>query len=317
LFPLKLSAQSSEIFAPIGAVWYYQNEGELTDSLKKTVDSAIKIIKIEYVGIGNPVIVSFDCTYSSKPTLKVSYLKVDSSVVRENFVGIDVSLGNVYYYNPITLCRTILYSFQNKKNYSFLIEPIYFKHAAGKGSYKWFASFKDSVTINGKKLMMIQQSPDSVSQYGQCIRFCSPIIERIGSLGYMFPVNICAKPYYAGRLISYFDSSFGYWKVPDSLKNLACSFQYLNSGIDQNDSRAKFSIFPNPAQSLVTISLNGDNDYLKSIEIFNLDGKLIYFQTVGNNERIIRFPVDLLPSEMYLLRLKFRNQTYYERFVKN
>ncbi len=64
------------------------------------------------------------------------------------------------------------------------------------------------------------------------------------------------------------------------------------------------SIHPNPVSTVLNIDLNTTNLILKQIQIFNLNGELIYSVIVEKNIYHIKIPINEFPKGMYFLVVK-------------
>lgn len=79
-------------------------------------------------------------------------------------------------------------------------------------------------------------------------------------------------------------------------------------GIDELNSKPKISIYPNPADQFITISIEG-NEALEYVEFYNYSGQKIGMQDLGevSNSNSFRIELDNFESGLYLA--KFYNKS--------
>ena len=304
----KVNAQKQEIFGPTGTVWYYENDG---------TDTSVRLIKIQrdssIYGLAG-----FDCAIDSTGgrLLKISYLRSDSSI-KSSFHVMYITVHRfVYFYSPKASCKVVLYDFDTITNIVYGTSPLNDIFGQFPNYKNFYSSPMDSITINGKKLAMIGESKDNAYKNDKCIMFCTPFIERIGSLGYMFPINVCYnEAIYAGRLISYYDPEFGYWKVPDSLRNMVCSYKYVNASVNDPFSiKSGFKVYPNPAVKTINIEAyypNSAMDYC----FYNSAGQRLLLGKMRDNTCCTRIELGAFPPGMYFLRLRSGDTWQSEKIV--
>lgn len=73
-------------------------------------------------------------------------------------------------------------------------------------------------------------------------------------------------------------------------------------------------VFPNPAKNVINIS-TVDMKGLVKISIFDLQGKLIYSNSINNNDEQITIPLQNIISGNYLIKLENGNKIVSKRFI--
>ena len=98
----------------------------------------------------------------------------------------------------------------------------------------------------------------------------------------------------------------------DLIYNFPCYI--LPSGIDNPQSSLKIDLFPNPAQTFMTIRFLQAHNGMKSIEIFDMRGvKMFQGQTKDDN---ITINLKDYPKGLYTIRLGTATSNYTSRFCK-
>ncbi len=306
LFVLSLSfsaAAQSDWFAPIGAKWLYLNEGK---------DTAVRHIQIERIQ---------DTMLTRKwANLEVRYLDVNDQIkFKENYV---IDLRLIIGFIQVLIPREPPQ--EDRYNRLFWLDTFQHPTKFPTTVYNIFRSDKphpytirqDSVggiVINGFNLMVNYFSGvDSAGQHCYCVSFCSPIIQRIGPIGYFMPMDVCAQDtVYAGRLISYQDSAFGLWVVPDSLRG-PCSYDQQAAAVTPMPLTHSISIYPNPFTSSITVDafqIPG-----AEIQVYDVTGTL-------RRRHVMRFPeetldLSFLPTGIYFLRIANSNTMITRKITK-
>lgn len=119
-------------------------------------------------------------------------------------------------------------------------------------------------TINSIPLKYLAVSPGNSSEWS----LGDSILERIGSLGYMFPEPTCfADLFEGGPLRCYYDDTFGLYE-----RGYASSCDYI-TGTDKIPSVSdQIKIYPNPTSSTLTLEINRPVKDKLFIEIFDFPG---------------------------------------------
>jgi hypothetical protein len=77
-------------------------------------------------------------------------------------------------------------------------------------------------------------------------------------------------------------------------------------GIGSNSTSEILRIYPNPVTSFVFIESSSD-DHILGMELYNMLGQLVRSDPIINADRY-RFERDAIPSGIYLLNVKLKNQ---------
>jgi hypothetical protein len=93
--------------------------------------------------------------------------------------------------------------------------------------------------------------------------------------------------------------------------NTSDQLEVINLG-EATISSIKFSVFPNPADQILTIQ-SKDNTPI-SIRIFDVSGKLI--KSESSNATLTNIEVDEFTSGLYFLEIKSENQITQTKFIK-
>lgn len=108
------------------------------------------------------------------------------------------------------------------------------------------------------------------------------------------------------------------WKITVSntgelfIKEITSHSGIINNGMDE-----KIIIYPNPSNNRITVELS-DKDYkLVDVEIFNLDGKMIYMKQYSQNAFDIN--ISDFPNSLYVLNIKDNNGNLIQtkKIIKN
>jgi hypothetical protein len=111
-------------------------------------------------------------------------------------------------------------------------------------------------------------------------------------------------------------SGIPYLAFVDSVYNNKISVMKFDSaylGITENRNSA-FSVYPNPASSLITIDLKNFNSSEKQVEIYNMEGKMVYETQTYENKMILN--VKNYPSGVYFIKLTTKTFSSLGKFCK-
>ena len=136
-----------------------------------------------------------------------------------------------------------------------------------------------------------------------------PIIERIGSLSYLFAhPNSCLLDFYeGGNLRCYYDNEIGYVQIDSTT---TCDFVLSSNEITAATSIA---ISPNPFSTELKIKLP-DNFLNSIITIYNLNGSILY-QTTTYNSTIDISTDNIIPG-VYFLHVLDNHIQYHFKIIK-
>lgn len=126
----------------------------------------------------------------------------------------------------------------------------------------------------------------------------SPITERIGSHGYMFPeAYMCMlDANEGGQLRCYYDDSFGTYNTSTK----ACNF-IVGIG-DEVAAKGAIQAYPNPATTKVTVELPGEGPARYTITVISVTGQAL--QTLTTSQRQQTIDLSNLENGVYLIRVK-------------
>jgi len=140
------------------------------------------------------------------------------------------------------------------------------------------------------KYLKVSPGPDSYWAFSS-----DTIIERIGSLGYMFPEPTCVVDLFeGGPLRCYHDDSFGLYE-----RGLAPACDYITGLTDNHQERNFFSVYPVPATSSITLEFTKPIKGKCLIEIFDIFGNSMKKITTTKVKLIIS--VEDLKSGIYFI----------------
>ncbi|MEI6506922.1 MAG: T9SS type A sorting domain-containing protein [Bacteroidota bacterium] len=89
-----------------------------------------------------------------------------------------------------------------------------------------------------------------------------------------------------------------------------------NTGINAiHSSNQTLNIFPNPASTQISFTIDESFNNKWSISIINLIGKTVFAETI-NNPHEIKIPVKELNSGLYFIKVQSGNEIYSGRFLK-
>jgi hypothetical protein len=249
LLIISSSLIKAQVWAPSGATWHYDWAAMWY----------LGYVKIHYTG--DTVVDGKSCKILKKERFTYDWV---------HYVYSNDLIGYEYTYVE----NNIVYYYRN--NHFFKLYD--FNSTAG-GSWEisgWGGSLCDSVgsvvvdstgmtTINSVLLKYLKVTPGQNSYWA----FSSDtIIERIGSLGYMFPEPTCvADLYEGGSLRCYYDDLFGLYE-----RGSAPACDYITGLADNYKEQFYFNVYPVPTTSSITLEFTKpvNGNYL--IEIFDIFG---------------------------------------------
>jgi len=84
------------------------------------------------------------------------------------------------------------------------------------------------------------------------------------------------------------------------------------SGIKSENTTLEFSVYPNPANNQVTITLV--NPQMAAVSVFDLDGKELLKTDI--NETEFNLNISQLPQGMYILKITQQGETGWKKVFK-
>jgi hypothetical protein len=272
---------STQVWAPAGATWHYDYAQMWTSGY----------VKIQYVN--DTTIAGKTCQVLKKELYTYDWL---------NHTFSNGVLGYDYTYSE----NNVVYLFRFGQFYT-----LYDFNAVAGNSWQvpgWDGDWGSpcdttgtvvvdstgTTNINGFPLKYIWTSPMEGSGWS----YYNKIIERIGSLGYMFPEPICIVDVSeGGPLRCYYDDAFGLYMRPGFEE--ACDFIV---GIeDIRSAESAVAVYPLPAGSAITVDITTPVKGDISAEISDITGKSVIRITTSNP----KFDIDIagLKEGLYFIRL--------------
>lgn len=86
---------------------------------------------------------------------------------------------------------------------------------------------------------------------------------------------------------------------------------FNKKGTEINSKKPEFNVYPNPSNGVITVSLPIDADESFSYEIYGVNGQLIKKGNSNSNSKTI----SIESKGMYLINIKFKDQSYTKSFV--
>lgn len=254
---LTLAQQNfTQYFAPNSSVWHYNYDPS----------PPIEMGYTKIVVIGDTLLQGKACKILQKRNIGYDFMKKTNYDYPDGCQYIYSDPDKVYYYKSNKFYT--LYDFAAKKGSSWIItgDPDFTNDSLAKIEVDSI----NNITINSIKLRVLYIHTDS----GYYAFPGNKIIEKIGSVDYMFPVRTnLTGPSLPGPLRCYFDNAFGLFQNTLS----SCDSIYTNVGLLAN-SNFTIKVYPNPVESISTIdwTSTGEDDY--NISIYNFSGQLVSTQ---------------------------------------
>lgn len=137
--------------------------------------------------------------------------------------------------------------------------------------------------------------------FGEYYDMSGIIIENIGWTGFMFPMSTLADPPYGGELRCFQNDSIGLYKPS------AFDCDYLETGIESINNTYNFSIYPNPTNEILNISIAKEIDLTHAkISLVDISGRAILNQSINLAETTIN--INHLPNGVYVLKLRLGDE---------
>ena len=289
---LRSYSQTNE-FAPIGATWWYNYE----------YFSGSGYLQLQ--SVGDTVIGGVNCRKITKTLVQKDLSNPDAVV--DTFY-----LDNEYVYSDLGVVYNYrLNSFYTLYDFSAAIHDTW--EVGGVSNFGDCDSTGfiqvdnvNTVLMGGVELTQLFTSSvdDDYWNFGTL-----PVIERIGSLSYLFAhPNSCLIDFYeGGNLRCYYDNEIGYVQIDSTT---TCDFVLSSNEIPVASTLA---ISPNPFSSVLNIKLP-DNYSNSIITIYNLNGSILYQTTTCNST--IDISTDNLIPGVYLLYVLDNHIQYHCKIIK-
>ncbi len=96
---------------------------------------------------------------------------------------------------------------------------------------------------------------------------------------------------------------------------LAIEFNLLDSASlsTPENLEQKLSVFPNPASSVLNISLPKNSSAFHTVQLVDMSSKVVAHLPVKANDRVIKLPLENLNNGLYLLRLYGDHRVHYSK----
>lgn len=282
-------------WAPIGAIWYYSTFGGIflptegyikIECIKDTIfnERNVRILKKESF-LPNGSIENLGPTYTFQEENKIYY-----------WTGTSFSL---------------LYDFSTKLNDYWQITSKDSNPCGTDtlGYVKVDSTGQQIINENNLNYMYVSARDTSMWTYS------GKIIEKIGCLGYMFPVfnNICnvVDIVYPGPLRCYFDNTLG----NINFLNIPCD-TLINLTNVEEDQITGISIYPNPVHNRLNIEIQNSNTIITSIKVYDITGQIIKTECITNNKIILDFGC-IQPGLYFLIFENNQNKHLINKIIKN
>ena len=253
LFLIFSCSIKAQVWAPSGATWHYDWVEMATDGYAKVqyvFDSIVgghlcKVLKIE------------------KHTYNWITQNYDNSIIGYEYTYLDNSI--VYYYRYDQFFK--LYDFNSISGSSWEVAGWNQSNPCDStGSI--IVDSAGMTTINSFQLTFLKVSPGPNSEW----EYMDKIIERIGCMGYMFPVPNCVVDIPGpGQLRCYYDNEFGLYQRP----GFPSSCDYITGVEKIHPVSSHFKIYPIPTVSTITFEMNRQVEGEIFIDFFDILGNKI------------------------------------------
>ena len=267
----------AQVWAPSGATWHYDWASMWYSGY----------VKVNYTG--DTIVDGKSCKILKKERFTYDWV---NHIYSNNVIGYEYTyLENniVYYYRYGKFFK--LYDFNSVTNDSWKVAGWDSSHPCGDTAIVVVDTIGLTM-LNSFSLKYLTVSPNQNATWA----FSSDtIIERIGSLGYMFPEPICVVDLYeGGALRCYYDDSFGLFE-----RGSAPACDYITGVEDYHQERNFFNVYPVPATSIITLEFTKHIIGKTMIEIFDILGNRMKAITTDKIKLII--DIEDLKSGIYFI----------------
>jgi len=69
-----------------------------------------------------------------------------------------------------------------------------------------------------------------------------------------------------------------------------------------NNEAIDVSVYPNPVKDILNLKFNSDNDVTLRFELYNLEGKLVYYEDINTESKVSTINFDQFESGIYILK---------------
>lgn len=113
------------------------------------------------------------------------------------------------------------------------------------------------------------------------------------------------------KVVSDNNKVYNWWKF----NNAPSCMDLSGIGLKENKGTVKVLLYPNPANSALTIDAGNENE-LKEIKVVDILGKEIHHQTINSQNKFI-LNVENYTSGVYLIQVKCTNGEFFGKFIKH
>lgn len=217
---------------------------------------------------------------------------LNDTVANEIFMKSDSN--RVYLFDSISNSFKLIYDFSALPGDTI---EVFCPERVGDSTITIVVDSVSTININGIILGVQHVSQTAMAYY----YMSGIIIENIGWTGFMFPLSTLADPPYGGALRCFQNDSIGLYK----LSTVDCD--YL-TGIESINNSNNISIYPNPANEVLNISILKDVDFTNTtVSFVDVAGRQVLNQQINSFETTIQ--INHLPNGIYLLNIRFSNET--------
>jgi hypothetical protein len=279
-------------WATAGATWHYSVQGLAMEGYTQLTNSKDTIIGGKLCNALQPHTERYDFTTQTYTTVDGGYYYTYTDS------------NKVYYY--VNNHFSLLYNFNAIAGTSWFTE-----FDTTQNSVQNCSQYLDTVMVDSVKIELIN-SVSLRKLYVHVTRnnytYNDQIIEKIGSLNYLFPIagtcNVIVESG-SGPLRCYTDSSGLYFQQnPSSWGGGACDF--VTTTREQNKAVDHITTFPNPTSTTLTINTTAN---ISTVRMYNALGQQVInnvYTTASNTQTI---PVNTLPNGIYMLQVSTVNNT--------
>ena len=276
ILTLEVKSKAQSEWFHEGATWYYGCTDFAKEGYQKLYYNKDSIIN----GLEFKTIASHYVVYDHLSDSTFSYLN-------ENAYFLRADSNIVYWYHQNLDTVYVLYNFNSIVGDTWTIPPdpiASTNDTANYGSYTLAqVDSIDYIVLNGDTLKRIfLKYNNSYSCYSGTGPYCigSPIVEKMGSLNWLFPTSTYIMDLYnCGNLRCYEDNIFSNFNFNSSIP---CNFTV---DIKKNLDNLALKIFPNPSQN--DIIIDGLKSGITKLQIYDIYGRFLHQQELTKNSNKI------------------------------
>lgn len=283
---------SAQDFAPVGAVWHYDEGFAFSGNIRYMKFTSVKDTLI-YGKLCKKIHKERKLVCQDRPFDEYVYTKGDSVF----FLDTNAAINRFQ----------LLYRWDAQPGDSW---PIVTFSESKLDTFHVVVDSVSTVEINNKTL---QQQYVTYNTGNQNFSYSSKVIEHLGDLHYLFPfiythIAICDANYSNG-LRCYSDSTFG---MHTTQLREDCEYTYDWIGVEEYTFPIEIKIYPNPANQRIQVECPFPEKLEISIE--DLTGKTVYRAAFENTADI---NIEDLDAGMYIVGLRFgESKIAFKKFVK-